>query len=653
MTQSVAPSSRRWPVVVLSLSLVAVFVALVWPALHGPFVFDDLPNLAALASPGGIHSWHDIAIYLSQARSFPGRPLAMLSFLPQQGDWPGNPFPFKLVNLVLHLVNSGLLFVLARQLLAGVRPNWSRSWVLGIAAASSIAWLVHPMQLSTVMLVVQRMTLMTTLFLLLGLVAYVNGVTAKSASPKMRALWMIGGIVVAGLFAVLSKESGALLPLYALAIDATLLRSQVLALPRGLRLLRRLLLYPAIALIAVMLLSLMHDPLSTIAGRDFSIVERLMTEPRVLFDYAYKILVPRYTSYGLYHDDFLVSRGLLSPWTTLPSLLLVTVTVATAFLARKRLPLLAFAIAWFLGGHVMESGPVALEIYFEHRNYLPMFGPLLAAFTAVASLPAGLLKRALTAASVLWLLACLFATALYANVWSSQEKLSYFWADAHPGSVRARGDYAAYLFEKGMLDGSLQILKQLQQQQPQEIGVDMNIAYVTCINGSITPANVDQLRYRISNASWSRLGFEGLGQLRELVSAGRCGTAINGKKWLQLSDAMLANPSFRNENIAMGRLHYQRHELARADGDLALALHELDETAKYEDDPDITRLKAKYLADAGLYDEALSQLKSYDPSRRRLLRRLLVDDVALNQTMANDIRRKRDAKASDATLAPK
>ena len=47
----------------------------------------------------------------------------------------------------------------------------------------------------------------------------------------------------------------------------------------------------------------------------------------------------------------------------MPALLVVVAAGLVAFLSRRRWPLLAFALCWFFGGHVMESGPVALELY--------------------------------------------------------------------------------------------------------------------------------------------------------------------------------------------------------------------------------------------------------------------------------------------------
>lgn len=606
------------------------YAALVWPALHGPFVFDDFPNLASLAKVDGSRSARDLGIFLSEARSFPGRPLAMLSFLPQRDAWPDNPLPFKQVNLLIHLLNAALVFLLAnglvRDLLADHRRL--RPWVAAIAAT---AWLVHPIQISTTMLVVQRMTLLCTFFTLGGLLAYVHAVRAGHLQPGRRALWLLAAIGGGTTLALLCKESGLLLPVYAWVLDATILRRDVDQMPRRLQILRRLLLFPVIGVIAAFLAWLVLHANVPLQGRDFTIAERLLTEPRVLFDYLTKILVPRYGEYGIYHDDFVLSRSPWQPWTTLPAIAGILAAAAAAVALRKRSPVFAFGVLWYLGGHAMESGPVALELYFDHRNYLPLAGPLIAAAIGLASMRAGVARRALRGAAAAWLLACLLSSALYARVWSDQARLAYFFSAEHPTSVRAQGELAETLFKAGRISEARNVLQASAQRQPTDVGPVLSLAFVDCTTGALTADDVRRLQTRLRASAWTRFGFEGLEPLRQQVVNGTCAPILGDRAWLALSDAVLGNPVFQSDPIAMGNLHYQRHLLAVARGNLDSAITELDETARHDPDPEIVRLQAKYLADAGLTDEAVRRLRRYDPSTRPLLRRLLVDDEAINR----------------------
>jgi protein O-mannosyl-transferase len=506
-----------------------------------------------------------------------------------------------------------------------------------IAAVATALWLVHPMQLSAVLLVVQRMTLLSTTFVLAGLLAYVHGLLADTATPIKRGTWMAAGIVVGGVLGTLCKESAVLLPLYAWVIDATLLRTQTQALPKPLQVWRRLLLFPALLLVAAYLLYQLTNAFAAITTRDFTVAERFLTQPRMLWEYVANIVVPRYAHYGVYHDDLVASHGWLTPWTTLPALIGVCGALLLAFFQRRQRPLLAFAIFWFLGGHALESTTIPLELYFDHRNYLPMAGPIAAVVLAIAGLPAGKARQLAATGATLWMLACLLATTLYAQVWSSHQQMSYFWAQAHPASVRAQADYAQMQFEAGRLEKARTVLADAAQRRPDDVGLDLSLAVVDCRAGTLTAADIAALRERLTRARWSLFAYQTMAPLQAMAATRQC-PALDDAAWLSLSDALLANPAYVADPGSRGALHYQRHSMAVARGDLPTAIHELDETAKVEFDPAIVRLQAKYLVDAGLPEEAILRLANYDPEQRSALRRWLVDDVAINHEAIAQIR---------------
>ena len=142
-------------------------------------------------------------------------------------------------------------------------------------------------------------------------------------------------------------------------------------------------------------------------GRDFDLLQRLLTQARVLFLYLGLLLIPDIRRFGLYHDDLVTSTGLFDPSSTF--LAVVAWAVIVVFIlwgARRRAPW-AFASAWFLVGHGMESTIVPLEQMHEHRNYVPSVGIWIAAayYAGVAWDRAGRLRTLVLSASVIWLLA--------------------------------------------------------------------------------------------------------------------------------------------------------------------------------------------------------------------------------------------------------
>ena len=131
-----------------------------WPGLSGPFLFDDFANLNALGAYGGVRDLETLRLYVLGGQSGPtGRPISLLSFLLDGQNWPTDPRPFKVTNLLLHLLNGIALFAITRQLLL-LMGSLSPNRVTFVASLASGAWLLHPYLVSTVMYPVQRMEIL-------------------------------------------------------------------------------------------------------------------------------------------------------------------------------------------------------------------------------------------------------------------------------------------------------------------------------------------------------------------------------------------------------------------------------------------------------------------------------------------------------------
>ena len=97
----------------------------------------------------------------------------------------------------------------------------------------------------------------------------------------------------------------------------------------------------------------------------------MLTEPRVVLDYLQLLVIPRSISTGLFNENYPVSTNWLQPITTIPALLIVIVLLVSSIRVRRSHTALSAAILFFLAGHLLESGPLPLELYYEHRDYLP------------------------------------------------------------------------------------------------------------------------------------------------------------------------------------------------------------------------------------------------------------------------------------------
>ena len=309
-----------------------------------------------------------------------GRPLSMASFVIDAVFFDASVAMFKQHNLLLHLLIGCLIMLFLLQLL---QHQKSGHYAL-LSLLAACAWLFAPMYVSTVLYVVQRMAQLAALFSLAGLSLYVWG-RIRQQSDAGGWLLILFGLGVGGL-AVFAKENGIVFwPL--LLLTELVFFSLKAKRERDQSILRMAVFKIMPVLIAAGLLVALFNLsrfLEVYYLRDFTLWERILTQSRVLFTYIFQMLFPFRLDFGLFHDNYEVSRGLLSPTTTLFAMLsmclLVVATIAGCLNRNTRM--IGYGLAFFLVAHSVESTILPLEIYFEHRNYLPGVG----LFIAIVSL---------------------------------------------------------------------------------------------------------------------------------------------------------------------------------------------------------------------------------------------------------------------------
>lgn len=424
----------------------ALLVAIYWPGLHGGFFFDDGPSILQAE---GVHldtlSLESLRqVFISGHAGPSGRPVAQMSFALNYYFSNFSPFAFKATNLAIHLACGLLAFYLAIHLLTAAMPQTKRLKILIAGSGVAVLWLLHPIQLLPVLHVVQRMTSLSAFFLLAALLLHILGRERGGRSGATRLVLAWGILWPLSFF---SKETGALFPLFVLAWELILRRSACGRLDRFARSFATL---AGLVLLAGVTYAFSPAMQWLWAGYDlraFSLIERLLTEGRVLWFYLALILFPRLEALGLYHDDIVISTGLFSPWTTLPALAGLAGLAWFAWRMRTRAPLVSFGLVWFLIGHAMESTVLPLEIAHEHRNYLPLLGILLAAgWVLIRALESTGARKTIGVALAHVALAYFpFVTALRSQEFGDDGRRSQIEAQHHRKSAHAQFDAGSYL----------------------------------------------------------------------------------------------------------------------------------------------------------------------------------------------------------------
>jgi hypothetical protein len=461
--------SSKMQVVSLLLLVSATLVVylIYWPALSGPFLLDDNLHLPKLRGDDGqIDTWLEVLELTFSGSGASGRPLSFLSLLINDNAWPTEPFGFKYTNLCFHVINSLLLFLLVFRLILifGVK-----NYALLIATFVSISWLLHPINISAVLFSIQRMTILMATCNILGLIIYSYGRFSAEFSIFKRYFFMLTGLGVGLGLGILFKETAVMLVIYLIGIEFLAMHlNNHKALPY-LPVWRKLLWLPLFFVAIYFFYSFEHMQ-HLYVKRNFDHVERLMTEWRVLVDYIRLIYLPKISEMGPYHDDYLVSRGLLEPYTTLLSLLVILTVCLSAYFFRNRLPLLYFAVFCFFGAHLLESTILPLELYYEHRNYLPSIVLIILVFYSIIYVSKKL-KPIIYFSLSLWLLGLIFVTWSSVTVWADNAKLSNIWVVEKPLSSRARLDAIKYALNTKDINKAFDLLEEGVRLKPKDAGL--------------------------------------------------------------------------------------------------------------------------------------------------------------------------------------
>lgn len=537
------------------------------PSLSGPFLLDDGANINPLAVR--TFSWAELKAPLLTG-SFRGfsRILTRLSLaftLHVAGDNAGR---FKQENLLLHLANALLLCWLAALLVraarisrqaGGVRtpdapaePNVRDWWPALLICAF---WLLHPLHVSTVAYVVQRLVVMSAFFSLLTMVCYVKGRLLLWQQPIAGFSLIMVGLLLFWPMALLSKENAALTAPALLAAEWFLLRfaapsvwpKRVLWLFVG-----ACLVFPCV--LALAYFGLEHERLlNGYMGRDFDVWDRMLTQVHALWLYLKLILLPVPGAMALFHDDFPIQRS-LDIATSLAAAGLMAL-LAGAFALRRAAPLIGFGLVWFFIWHAMESSVFPLEMVFEHRNYLALFGPMLALAAVFVQLADHRLdKRALISAALAVVVLLGLNTLSRAYTWSDVDRLAAAEYQQNANSPRATGMMLERAVANGRMDLVPLLLQQMRILTPNTSLTLLQELNFRCRDSHPPEQLLKSIYERIATSILRPGEVEQLRQLRRSIAAGHC-PAISEETLLDLAAAAAANTRVHTRNTRIGALN--------------------------------------------------------------------------------------------------
>ncbi len=370
------PHRRRF---LPGLTVFTFFLIIGWliyaKTLSGPFVFDDFPNIVKNPFIRITTLTSDSLLLILRGPSA-SRPTAMATFAANYFVNQYRPAGYHLVNILIHILVAFLVFQLARQTL---QLYDQKSFLVPFIAA--LLWLVHPLHIQSVTYIVQRMNSLAALFFLLALLGYIRARRLPPAANRrvLKKSLLMGSCGLFGLLALGAKPNAAILPLVIVLYEWFFLSSPKLAWKKK-QFPKSILLALAVFFVLSMLYLGFHPVekiLSDYENQNFTLVQRLLTEPVIILYYLSLLAFPHPNRLQLIYD-ISPSLSLTEPPITALSLITLSGIIAVALLTARRHKIFSFALLWYLLTLAIESSFIGRALAFDHRTYLPSVFPIIA-----------------------------------------------------------------------------------------------------------------------------------------------------------------------------------------------------------------------------------------------------------------------------------
>jgi hypothetical protein len=454
--------------------LAAAAVVAYHNSFRGPFVMDDRP---AIPWNSTIRALWPLSDVLSPPPRSPvtGRPLVNLSLALNYAFGKLDPVSYHAFNLAIHILCALVLLAIVRRTFSttALRPRYHDA-ALGIATATALLWVVHPLTTESVDYTTQRTELLMGLFFLLTLYCSLRGFE----SPKSRA-WHAAALLSFAL-GLASKEVIVVVPAIVLGYDSFFGSGSVRrALERHWRL------YAGFAVVLALFVLLVGTRLRrTFVGMRGSVTpwDYAKTQCGVIIHYLRLALWPHPLSAD--YGDWPVETSVAS---VLPSLIVVGALLALTALGLVRRRKLAVLGLWFFAILAPTSSfrPITAEVAAERRMYLP-----LAAVVLLAVLAGKELLRRLEASRAVTMIAvgAIAITLAFVTVRRNDDYRTTFafWSDMvskRPENPRARMGLGEYFFKQGRGADALEQLAAAVRSHPENVEAHHSLGFVLASQG--------------------------------------------------------------------------------------------------------------------------------------------------------------------------
>ncbi len=394
--------------------------------------YDDYSNVFVPALLGnGLNLKSIINALLFDKGGF--RPISYLSFYLNNYLFSGSLKSFIVVNVLIHFINSIIYYEIACKL----TNNKKLSFII------ILFWAVNPVNLFAVTYIVQRMTSLMALFGGIATLYYLEWWKERKTTSLLFCLFFL-------VLANLTKENAFLFSGFFI--------THYYLMSENKKVFKKIYLTGFLFLVFLYIFSENYFAVQFI-NRDITPWNRFLTEFRVLVLYLQNIFFPLQKNIYLI-ADIKTSTSLLTPVSTLLSLIFLIVLLIASYLLYEKDRIISLGILGFFLFHLIESTFLPLYTIFFHRNYIASFFIIMGTFKAIGYLKNNKLQSAIF---FILILNAMWVTIIHNLNWYYKPyyiKQNY---KSYPESIVAKTQYAIQLQKEGEIDKALRINLELLQ----------------------------------------------------------------------------------------------------------------------------------------------------------------------------------------------
>jgi len=427
---------KKYPVILKTkinykvlLLIICIATAIIYSGvINAEFVSDDYQYIVANPYIKDI-SWNGVKAMFANHYFQNYHPLTTLTWGVEYYFWKLNPKPFHITNLLLHIINTILVFILFRKLVS------KNNAALFIAALFAF----HPMHAETVSWISQRKDLVYTSFYIASLILYLKYLSQKKIKSYLFSLLLF-------IFSLLSKSMAVTLPVILIIIDYYKTGKWSKSLVDKI---------PFFILSAGFGLLTLYTQKETRFDADFTpvfpLIDRLFLVCYSICLYLFKLIIP--SGLVLFHYYPVKTAGYFPLIVYASPMILAVIT----YLATKSKTLrkeMVFGVLFFIVSIsvVLQFIPVGCAIISERYTYIPyagLFFIIAVFYIKLQNKEFNYLTRYRnTAGFILFGFLMIFAVVTYsrANVWKDYGKMMNDLVEKQPDNAYSYYSRSAYLF---------------------------------------------------------------------------------------------------------------------------------------------------------------------------------------------------------------